>query len=117
MSKHTPGPWEPMVGCRSGKVRGIRAGSVNVVNFNGISRPMSDEGQANARLMLAATDMREVLGVVENNPCEMIAMFEREGFVFDGSGGRWEKLAFTLYSHMVDTADKAAAIISKAEGK
>jgi hypothetical protein len=28
--------------------------------------------------------------------------FRRNGFVFDNSGGRWEKLAFSLYSDLCE---------------
>ena len=59
--KHTPGPWVPMVGCKTGFARGIRAGNRNVINFGGISTPCSAEGQANARLIIAAPYLLEAL--------------------------------------------------------
>ena len=64
MSKHTPGPWEKVDGT-DGITRGIRGWhgpeSVNVINWNGISRATSVTGQANARLLLAAPDLLEAL--------------------------------------------------------
>ena len=64
MSKHTPGPWEPMKNS-DGFIRGIRGmhGPVcaNVVNWGGISRAQTSNGQANARLIAAAPDLLEAL--------------------------------------------------------
>ena len=63
-TKHTPGPWEKVDGT-DGITRGIRGWhgpeSVNVINWNGISRATSVTGQANARLLLAAPDLLESL--------------------------------------------------------
>jgi hypothetical protein len=59
--------------------------------------------------------MHEVLEVVEDSPSAALAMIQGEGFTFDGSGGRWEKLAFSLYTHIVDLGEKARAAIAKAE--
>lgn len=68
MSKHTPGPWEKVDGT-DGITRGIRGWhgpeSVNVINWNGISRATSVTGQANARLLLAAPDLLEALQDVD----------------------------------------------------
>lgn len=64
MTKPTPGPWEPLRGHRSLKIRGLRESKPpfrNVINFNGISRATSDEGQANAHLIAAAPEMYEAL--------------------------------------------------------
>ena len=59
---------------RDGNIRGIRGRhgpeSVNVINWNGISRASSTNGQANARLLAAAPDLLEaVMGllVITNN--------------------------------------------------
>ena len=72
-TKHTPGPWEKVDGT-DGITRGIRGWhgpeSVNVINWNGISRATSVTGQANARLMLAAPDLLEALVLLE---AEMVA--------------------------------------------
>jgi hypothetical protein len=61
--KSTPGPWQIVEGFRSGAPRGIKSitRNVNVVNFNGISRACSDEGEANALLIVAAPTMLEAL--------------------------------------------------------
>lgn len=53
---------------RDGNIRGLRGWngpeSVNVVNWNGISRSSSANGQANARLIAAAPEMLEALEMV-----------------------------------------------------
>ena len=38
---------------------------------------------------------------------DALDIIEREGFVFDHSGGRWEKLAFTFYSSLVGVSADA----------
>lgn len=55
----TRGPWTITLGypCESGRAFGVHAGSQSVVWFRGLARPMSDEGQANARLIAAAPDL------------------------------------------------------------
>jgi len=56
---YTKGPWVATLGM-SGLIRGIRGeGGKNVVNFNGISAPASEEGQDNARLIAAAPELLE----------------------------------------------------------
>lgn len=62
-------------------------------------------------------DMLEALESIKDLPGKCLAMFEREGFVFDGCGGKWEKLAFTLYSDIVSNAIQAKATIAKAKGE
>lgn len=58
----TPGPWELSLahdrayGIHARGANGLRA---NVVNWGGLSRAASDEGQANARLIAAAPDLLE----------------------------------------------------------
>ena len=46
-------------------------------------------------------NQREFLEYVAGQSKAALAIIQREGFVFDHSGGRWEKLAFTLYSDLV----------------
>lgn len=66
-AKHTPGPWFSMDD-RDGNIRGLRGRhgpeSVNVVNWNGISRASSANGQANARLISAAPELLEALEAI-----------------------------------------------------
>lgn len=45
--------------------------------------------------------LRAALQNIEPESKKALAIIEREGFIFDGSGDRWEKLAFTLYSALV----------------
>jgi len=36
-----------------------------------------------------------------------LGIIKKEDFVFDGSGGRWEKLAFTFYSNLCEIDSRA----------
>lgn len=47
----------------------------------------------------------------------MLSMIERENFIFDGSGGRWEKLAFTLYSEIVQMSFDLSSLLPPDEPK
>jgi len=44
---------------------------------------------------------------------EVKEIIEREGFTFDGKDGRWQKLAFTLYSAIAVEAEEARYTIAK----
>lgn len=44
-----------------------------------------------------------------------LLLFRTEGFVFNGSGGVWEKLAFTLYTMLVEAHEKCQAVLDDAE--
>lgn len=60
-AKHTPGPWLVTYGHKTRLVRGIHSATRNVVNFNGLAAPASNESQANARLIAAAPQLLEAL--------------------------------------------------------
>jgi hypothetical protein len=57
--------------------------------------------EEHADLKAELASQREFLKYVAGQSKEALAIIQREGFVFDHSGGRWEKLAFTLYSDLV----------------
>lgn len=101
MSKHTPKPWQEVYDT-NGITRGIRGWhgpeSVNVINWNGISRATSTTGQANARLIVAAPELLESLR-------EMFAMWRS---VCRAQG--WEP------EHLAE-AVRAQAAIAKATGE
>ncbi len=69
MSKHTPAPWH-LTENSDGLARGIHGAHgpvlVNIVNWGGISRANSENGQANARLIAAAPDLLEALVAVND---------------------------------------------------
>lgn len=48
---------------------------------------------------------------------EALAKIQKHGFVFDGSGGRWEKLAFTLYSSLVEISFQSEMLIENYEAE
>jgi hypothetical protein len=58
---HTPGPWKIDIGHQTKTARGISAERRNIVNFNGLSAPMSEETQFNALLIAAAPDLLSAL--------------------------------------------------------
>jgi hypothetical protein len=66
-TKHTPGPWKELTD-RQGYTRSITGvhgpETVNVINWNGISRPATENGKANARLIAAAPELLEALGAL-----------------------------------------------------
>lgn len=53
------------------------------------------------------------LEAVETSQPEALKMIQREGFVFDGSGGRWERLALSLYSRLVELSHEAVGILAE----
>jgi hypothetical protein len=88
---HTPGPWTITRGTkeRGSLARGIhRPDGATVVRFNGLGRPASREGEANAHLIAAAPDLLEALKALQR------------------AGGMWP-----------DLAPQVLAAIAKAEGK
>ena len=124
MSGHTPGPWnidpnEALIVSTRISVQFIAMLGDAIGDFgNAWDDPcMTEEVKANARLIAAAPDMREVCDEVSKTPKEAVAIMEREGFVIDNLTNPWQKLAFTFYSMLVDNASKAEAAIAKAEGK
>jgi len=60
-----------------------------------------------AELELLAGKMASTLDKVETKQTEIISMLRKNGFVFENKGGRWEKLAFTLYSEICDLRSQA----------
>jgi len=49
----------------------------------------------------------------ESKQPEALEMIERAGFIFDKSGGSWEKLAFTLYSDLCEINLKARQLFEE----
>ena len=121
MSNHTPGPWEQGDGsdrnlfCGSGDILGtVRPGTRGVVAR---VNPGISDSLANARLIAAAPYMLEACWGTSKAPKEAVAIMKREGFVIDNLDDRWQKLAFTLYSMLVNNASMAEHAIAKAEGR
>lgn len=64
MSGFTKGPWSKATGGVGDKIRGIYGASgACIVRWGGIARPESEEGQANATLILAAPDILAAPGM------------------------------------------------------
>lgn len=58
----TPGPWFATPGWPSGRALGVHSkADGGVVEFHGLAKPGSKEGQANARLIVAAPELYAAL--------------------------------------------------------
>lgn len=115
---HAQGPWEIGDGsdrnlfCGSGDILGaVRPGARGVIAR--VNTGIADHA-ANARLIAAAPELADVAMAVSKRPDECKRMFEREGFIFDGTGGRWEKLALSLYTILVIDCEAATEALRKA---
>ena len=62
-------------------------------------------------------DIKEFIEKVYKKPDEMIKLCEEKGFVFDNSNDRWQKLAFTFYSEIVQLSSEAQSIRQQLLGK
>lgn len=56
--------------------------------------------------------MTDLAELCQQKQAEALAIIRREGFIFDGSGGRWEKLAFTFYTKLVSLASASESYVS-----
>jgi hypothetical protein len=61
--------------------------------------------------------MYAALGRESERPAKARDMMEREGFVIDNLDDRWQKLAFSLYTMLVEGASDSDAALAKAEGR
>ena len=112
MSKHTPGPWD----IYTGDDESIRI-ATDERRICEMDIYIDDTDMANARLIAAAPYMLEACWGTSKAPKEAVAIMKREGFVIDNLDDRWQKLAFTLYSMLVNNASMAEHAIAKAEGR
>lgn len=105
MTKHTPGPW--FIG-RSGHGKPYQietADGLCVTKWGGISRPASQEGEANARLIAAAPDLLDALTQCR---AELLSMIDKHNKQ-DADDGSW------LYDYQ--TVVEADAALAKARGE
>lgn len=122
MSKFTPGGWwvgDNYEGARQGHL-GIHSpewGALAEVCVETDEGEEIEEGIANARLISAAPDMYGACEFSKEAPKRALAMMEREGFVFDNLDDRWQKLAFSLYTMLVESAGESEQALAKADGK
>lgn len=118
MSNHTPGPWEfdGISYIWSDMTEGKMIAQVR--GWGWLQKKGEEAGiaeqEANGRILAAAPEMYDELEVATKRPKEALDMMEREGFVFDNLDDRWQKLAFTLYTTIVDASGKAEAVLAKA---
>lgn len=79
--KWTPGPWERDTS--SGVAFGIKGkGGKLVVNWRGLSAPMSDQGQGNSHLIAAAPDLYHCLKSI-------VEIIERDSGLIFNNRGQW----------------------------
>lgn len=125
--KHTPGEWEILWGgqpnfdgseiltiYRKGHKIGDRALIIAMICDKG---HLEDHDKANASLIAASPDLLEVAEKVRDKPKEALKIMEKNGFVIDNLEDRWQKLAFTFYTIIVESAISAEEAIAKAEGQ
>lgn len=60
-----------------------------------------------AHLQECLDEAEKVLQSTSEASRKQLDIIQAEGFVFNGEGGRWEKLAFTLYSALVEVSTDA----------
>ena len=73
------------------------------------------EGKVN-KLEKELQGMREFLEKISKKGEEMLAICERENFIFDNLEDRWQKLAFTFYSEIVQLSSDAHSICHYIKG-
>jgi len=69
------------------------------------------------RLREEKTALVEACKVAQMKPGEVRKVMEDNDFVIDNLKDRWQKLAFTLYTIIVETATDAEAAIAQTERK
>ena len=113
--KHTPGPW---------KVGKSVTNQMIIMDKNNICISAITEWpddisryKADARLIAAAPEMLEAHGKHSTVAEEALAIIKRENYVFDNiDNDRWQKLAFTLYSVLVDIQARSRSEVERATG-
>lgn len=70
-----------------------------------------------AALIAAAPDMYAELDRVAKRPADIVEMLRREGFVFDNLDDRWQKLAFSLYTAIVELGSESENLMASARGE
>lgn len=75
------------------------------------------EHERKGRLISAAPDMYESCEFSRDALKQIVAMIKREGFVIDNLDDRWQKLAFSLYTMLVENASQSEQALAKADGK
>ena len=114
--KHTPGPWK----LADALPKAIVQASDKHGEFEENLLWLDTEGYpvfgnpADAVLCATAPDMLEGLEEVAKQPDKAVEIMKREGFVIDNLEDRWQKLAFTFYTMLVESSGNAKALIEKA---
>jgi hypothetical protein len=123
---HTPGPWEwvtedegdVIILCKDGDYfEGFVLECSKCDSCKGTASRCTLPTAENAALIQAAPDMYDACEDIVRTPARALAGIQENDFVFDGSGGRWEKLAFTLYNMLISNASVAEQAIDRAKGE
>lgn len=114
--RHTPKPWHLEPHDEFDKHICVRGGRQYIA---GVSIDDIDlkEGEANANLMVASPDLLAFAQWAESRQPEMLKMIEANKFVFTDIGnepGKWQHLAFTLYTELCALNEMAQSVIAKA---
>ncbi len=59
--------------------------------------------------------MRTALEATARASRQTLDIIQKENFVFDGSGDRWEKLAFTIYTELTQASTDAKDALAEAQ--
>ena len=54
---------------------------------------------------------------IQQLPDKCLGILRRNGFVFDGQQGPWQKIAFSLYAEIVNASTKAGYVLEEANEK
>ena len=81
-----------------------------------------EAGQQIANALNTAADqsrvievMRTALEATARASRQTLDIIQKENFVFDGSGDRWEKLAFTIYTELTQASTDAKDALAEAQ--
>lgn len=110
--KHIPKPWTWEKDALKGN-----GSDVIAITFDAEGYPIFEISEANKRLIGAAPEYDELARLIASKPAEVRSIMERHGFVIDNLDDRWQKFAFTLYTIIIEMAEKSNDIIAKVEGR
>lgn len=91
----------------------LTGGVVHGYNFTNLTT--DDLKYLTARLRAERDAAVEALKRIEPASHYILDIIKKENFVFDGSGGRWEKLAMTIYADLVSASTEARMVLEGEE--
>jgi hypothetical protein len=117
-AKFTPGPWR-YCGCGICELVWDVTGNICLhdgADSSDVETAKGEEEVANAQLIASAPEMYKALEKVIKEPQEAIEIMENNGLAIVDLSDKWQKLAFTFYTMLVNSATIAEIAIDKANG-